>query len=90
MKIRQQKMYVLKQIYNSYEEYAGKSNLELKIEEVSSKISKDDAEALKKTFEQYKNHFFTMMANTRKVYINLKPNIKNDILDLNLLDIEEL
>lgn len=90
MKIRQQKMDVLKQIYNSYEEYAGKSNLELKIEEISAKISKEDAEVLRKTFEQYKNHFFAMMTNTRRVYINLKQNNKNDLLDLNLLDIEEL
>lgn len=90
MKIRQQKIDVLKQIYNSYEEYAGKSNLESKIIELCTKISKNDAEALRNAFRQYKNHFFTMMANTRKVYINLKPHIKDDILDLNLQDIEEL
>lgn len=90
MKIRQHKMDVLKQIYNSYEEYAGKSNLELKIEEISVKISKEDAEILRKAFEQYKNHFFTMMANTKRVYINLKQNIKIDNLDKVFKDIEEL
>ena len=90
--LKQRKIEELKQIYNSYEDYAGKSNLEKEIKAVSSKLTKEDAEKLKISFEQFKNHIFNLLANSRRVYVDFKESKIHEFDDsiFELQDLEEL
>lgn len=90
--LKQRKIEELKQIFNSYEDYAGKSNLEKEIKAVSSKLTKEDAEKLSISFEQFKNHIFNLLANSRRVYVDFKKSKLEEIDDIfkELPELEEI
>lgn len=91
-KIASVKYNALKDIVNSYQKYDGKSQLENQIEKLKDKIPDNEYKALCKVYDTYLDYILVIFSRTRKVYVKLDKNSKQEDLELedNFAEFEDL